>query len=85
MFARGNKDSQVGVEFLPDGVAIAQVRAGRRNPGHVVRSAYVEADGQQAQVEALKSWVREHNQQKSPCVCLVAGVVFVRFPATSPI
>ncbi len=73
MFARGSKDSQIGVEFLPDGVAIAQVRVGRRNPGHIMRSEFVAADGQQAQVEALKTWVREHSQQKAPCVCLVAG------------
>ena len=73
MFARANKESQIGVEFLPDGVAIARVRAGRRNPGHILDSEFMPADGQQAQVEALKSWVREHNQQKTPCVCLVAG------------
>lgn len=73
MFARGSKDSQIGVEFLPDGVAIAQVRVSRRNPGHIMRSEFVAADGQQAQVEALKTWVREHGQQKAPCVCLVAG------------
>ncbi|MDJ0778473.1 MAG: hypothetical protein QNJ85_11455 [Gammaproteobacteria bacterium] len=38
-----------------------------------MRSEFVAADGQQAQVEALKTWVREHSQQKAPCVCLVAG------------
>ena len=73
MFARGNKDVQIGVEFLPDGVAIAQVRSGRRNPGHVLRSEFVAADGQEAQVQALTAWVRENHEQKSPCVCLVAG------------
>ena len=63
MFARGNKDVQIGVEFLPDGVAIAQVRSGRRNPGHVLRSEFVAADGQEAQVQALTAWVRRSAAQ----------------------
>ena len=38
-----------------------------------MRSEFVEASGQEAQVEALKDWVRANNLQKIPCVCLVAS------------
>lgn len=58
---------------MPGGVAIAQVQTGRRNPGHILRSEYIEAAGQEAQIEALKDWVRGHGLQKTPCICLVAN------------
>ncbi len=73
MFSAAKKDSQIGVDFLAGGVAVAQVQSGRKNPGHVLRSEFVEADGQEAQVEALKQWVRNNGLQKTPCVCLVAS------------
>ncbi len=73
MFSTAKKDSQIGVDFLAGGVAVAQVQCGRKNPGHILRSEFVEADGQQAQVEALKHWVRSNGLQKTPCVCLVAS------------
>ncbi len=72
LFGTAKNDSQVGVDFLPGGVAVTQVRAGRKNPGEILRSEFVEADGQEAQIEALKDWVRSNSLQKTPCVCLVA-------------
>ena len=72
LFASAKKDSQIGVDFLPDGVAVAQVRLGRKNPGSIMRSEFVSASGQAEQVDALRAWVREHGAQKTPCVCLVA-------------
>ncbi len=72
LFASAKKDSQIGVDFLPDGIAVAQVRTGRKNPGAILRNEFVKAEGQAAQVEALRAWVRKHGLQKSPCVCLVA-------------
>ncbi len=72
MFSTAKKDSQIGVDFLAGGVAVAQVHTGRKNPGRILRSEFVEADGQEAQVEALKNWVRSNGLQKAPCVCLIA-------------
>ena len=73
LFSTAKKESQIGVDFLADGVAVAQVQTGNNNPGDIIRSAYVSAAGQEAQVEALKEWVRSNHLQKIPCVCLVAG------------
>lgn len=73
LFAGAKKDFQVGVDFLPDGVAVAQIQTGRKNPGVILRSEFVPADGQEAQVGALRAWVREHGLQKTPCVCLLAN------------
>ncbi len=73
LFSVAQKECQVGVDFLPDGVAVAQVATGKKFPGRILRSEFVEADGQEAQVEALKGWVQKNGLQKSPCVCLVAN------------
>ena len=47
----------MGVDFLPDDVAVARVQTGNRNPGDIVRSVYISAAGQEAQTVALKEWV----------------------------
>ncbi len=73
LFSTAKRDSQIGVDFLSDGVAVAQVQSGGKAPGQILRSEFVEADGQEAQVEALKHWVRSNGLQKIPCVCLVAN------------
>lgn len=72
LFSAAQKDSRVGVDFQPGGVAVVQVGTGRRHAGRVLGSEFVEVDGQEAQVEALKTWVCDHGLQKAPCVCLVA-------------
>jgi MSHA biogenesis protein MshI len=73
LFSTAKKESQIGVEFQHDGVAVAQVRTGKNNPGGIIRSEFVVAAGQEAQVEALKDWVHDNNLQKTPCNCLVAN------------
>jgi MSHA biogenesis protein MshI len=73
LFSRSKKESQIGVEFQHDGVAVAQVRTGQNSPGDIIRSEFVAAAGQEAQVEALKDWVHDHKLQKTPCICLVAN------------
>ncbi len=73
LFSSAKKDSQIGVDFLPDGIAVAQVRSGRKQPGLILATEFVAADGQQAQVDALHHWVRDRGLQKTPCVCLVAS------------
>ena len=73
LFSATQKDSQIGVDFLPDGVAVAQVQTGKKSPGRILRSEFVAAAGQDAQVDALKAWVQDNSLQKTPCVCLVAA------------
>jgi len=72
LFSTAEKESQIGVDFLPGGVAVAQVQTGKKNPGAIIRSDFVAAAGTPAQVEVLKKWVHDHNLQKTPCICLVA-------------
>ncbi len=72
LFSTAKNESQIGVDFLHGGVAVAQVQTGKKNPGAIIRSDFVEAAGTPAQVEALKKWVHDHNLQKTPCICLVA-------------
>jgi len=73
LFSTAKKESQIGVDFLPDGIAVAQVQTGKNNAGGIIRSEFVSAAGQQAQVEALTEWVGRNSLHKTPCVCLVAG------------
>jgi MSHA biogenesis protein MshI len=72
LFSTASKESQIGVDFLRNGVAVAQVLAGSKAPGSLVRAEFIEANGQEAQVEALRKWVRSHRLQKAPCICLIA-------------
>ena len=73
LFSKVKKDTQIGVDFLADGVAVTQVQAGSKGSGQIVRSEFVAAAGQEDQVEALKDWVHAHHLQKSMCVCLLAS------------
>ncbi len=73
LFSTAKKESQIGVDFLPGGVAVALVQTGKINPGAIIRSEFVAAAGTQAQVEVLKEWVSDKNLQKTPCVCLIAN------------
>ncbi len=73
LFSTAGKESQIGIDFLPDGIAIAQVQTSRENPGGIIRSEFVNATGSKAQVEALTEWVHRNGLHKVPCVCLVAG------------
>lgn len=73
LFSAAQKDSQIGVDFLPGGVAVAQVQTGKKSPGCILRSEFVAAAGQDAQVDALKAWVQDNSLQKTPCVCLIAA------------
>ena len=66
------KDTQLGVDFLADGVAVTQIHAGKNNGGQIGRCEFVKATGHANQVEALKDWVRAHDLQKTMCVCLLA-------------
>lgn len=72
LFSAVKKNTRVGVDFLADGVAVAQVHAGKREAGQIGRCEFISASGQNDQIEALREWVRSHNLHKSMCVCLMA-------------
>jgi len=57
LFSTASKESQIGVDFLRDGIAIAQVKASGEKPRDLLRAEFIEAIGQEAQVEALRQWV----------------------------
>ena len=84
LFSAAKKESQIGIDFLPDGLAVAQVQTGKNNPGGIIRSEFVSAAGQEAQVEALTEWVSRNGLHKTPCVCLVAGddCTVISFPSS---
>ncbi|MCP4187533.1 MAG: hypothetical protein GY763_08020 [Gammaproteobacteria bacterium] len=73
LFTTAKKDTQIGVDFLPAGVAVVQVQNTKRAQGKILRSDYLPGQGQAAQIEALQQWVDNHKLQKSQCVCLIAG------------
>ncbi len=70
LFSSAKRDSRVGVLFLSDGVAVAQVKTGKKQTGLLMRSEFIPADNRQAQVQALANWVRDNNLQKTPCICV---------------
>ena len=73
LFSSVKNDMQIGVDFLPAGVAVVCVRNSRKAATKVTDSDFLPAQGQAAQVEALQNWVDSNKLQKSPCVCLIAG------------
>lgn len=72
LFSAVKKGTQIGVDFLPTGVAVVQVKNSRKSPAKILQSEYLPSRGQQAQVEALRGWVDKHRLQRSRCVCLIA-------------
>jgi MSHA biogenesis protein MshI len=73
LFSSANNDSQIGVEFLPRGVAIAQVQSSKKQSGQLLSSDFLPAIGQQAQTLALQDWVHGNSLQKCSCVCLMSA------------
>jgi len=71
-FLSANNDRQIGIEFLPAGVAIAQVHTGKKLSGQLLSSDFLPAIGQQAQARALHQWVHSNDLQKRNCVCLMS-------------
>ncbi len=72
LFSTVKKDSQIGVDFLPAGVAVVQVQNTKSSQGKILRSDFLPSLGQEAQVEVLQQWVDSNKLQKSLCVCLIA-------------
>lgn len=71
LFLAARKDTQVGVDFRPAGVAVVQVQTSRKAPGKILRNEFLPSRGLEAQQQALQSWVNQHHLQKIPCICLM--------------
>lgn len=84
LFSSANNNSQIGVEFLVTGVAIAQVQMSKNQPGRVLSSEFLPAVGQQAQTLALQEWVHGNNLQKCSCVCLMSADDFNIYQVEKP-
>ena len=70
-FSAARKDTQVGVDYLSDGVAVVQVKTGGKTPGKILRQEFIESQGTSSQRKALHAWVDQHGLHKTPCVCLI--------------
>ena len=60
------KDSQIGVDFLPAVLLWRRCAPAAKKSRGNLASEFVEVDGQEAQVEALKDWVRNTACRKPP-------------------
>ncbi|MDJ0834235.1 MAG: hypothetical protein QNJ69_11975, partial [Gammaproteobacteria bacterium] len=71
IFSR-QKAVQVGVDFMPTGVAVVEVSGRNKDRGSVLRSDFLAASGMQEQTEALQGWVKQHGLKNAPCYSLIA-------------
>ena len=56
LFSTAKKEVQIGVDFLSDGVAVAQVQTGKKNRGAIICSEFVAASGTPAQVQVSSGY-----------------------------
>jgi len=62
----------VGVDFLPTGVAVAEIPDRGREAGRIRRWDFLPASGEAEQVRVLTEWVGENRLGKGRCHCLMA-------------
>lgn len=70
-FSIARKDTQVGVNYLPNGLAVVQVKTGGNSRGRILRQDFIETANVAEQHKALHDWVDTHGLHKTPCVCLI--------------
>lgn len=63
---------QVGVDFMPTGVAVVDVASGEKKRGQVRHCDFLPAVGVTNQSAVLKQWVSQKGLKKAPCVGLIA-------------
>ncbi len=71
IFSR-QKAVQVGVDFMPTGIAVVEVSGRNKDRGSVLRSDFLPASGMQEQTDALQDWVKQHGLKNAPCYSLIA-------------
>ena len=72
LFSSKANTVQVGVDFMPKGVAVVKVATGKKNLGQVLLSAFLPAVGDSEQAKVLHQWVEKNKLTKAPCVSLIA-------------
>jgi MSHA biogenesis protein MshI len=74
MFGWANKVKvrQIGVDFMPTGVAVVDVEAKGKNRGLVNISDFLPAVGVEEQTRVLQQWVEQQNLKHADCVSLIA-------------
>ncbi len=65
-------NSIVGVDFLPTGVAVAEIPARGRDAGRIRLWEFLPASGEQEQRQVLADWASRNKLGKSRCHCLMA-------------
>ncbi|MBT6456694.1 MAG: hypothetical protein HOK37_14270 [Gammaproteobacteria bacterium] len=71
-FTSKNKRSQVGVDFMPTGVAAVEVGIAKKDRGLVKRSDFLPSVGSSEQVKVLQQWVTENKLLNANCTSLIA-------------
>ena len=72
MFKSKARRLQVGVDFMPTGVAAVGVSTTSRDWGQLRYCDFLPSIGEAEQGAALKSWVDGHGLDDAPCVSLIA-------------
>ena len=71
-FSSKNKISQVGVDFMPTGVAVVEVAVASKECGQVRKCEFLPAVGSSEQAKVLEGWVRQNKLQNTSCTSLIA-------------
>ena len=66
------KGVQVGVDFMPTGVAVVEVSTDAQRFGQVKHCDFLPSVGAAEQSQVLQQWVEEHQLKNTPCVSLIA-------------
>ena len=72
MFNSKARGVQVGVDFMPTGVAVVGVSTAEKSLGQVHYSAFLPSVGVLEQSKVLQDWVDRHDLKRTPCVSLIA-------------
>ena len=70
--SKKTKGVQVGVDFMPTGVAVVEVATDTQNYGQVRHSEFLPAVGASEQSQVLQHWVEQHELKHVPCISLIA-------------
>ncbi len=84
-FFPGNSSGiQVGVDFMPTGVAAVCVLTGKKPRGEIRQCDFLPAVGSAEQSRVLRDWVDHHGLKKAPCVGLIAQHDVQQFQLEKP-
>jgi len=70
--SKKTKGIQVGVDFMPTGVAVVDVVTDAQNSGLVRHSDFLPAVGSTEQAKVLQHWVEQNDLKHAACVSLIA-------------